>query len=232
MPATRPRSDQGLLTDQMGFNGLVITDASHMLGMASAMRREDYVPGAIAAGCDMFLFFNDVEEDFRFMLDGYQRGVISEERMQDALRRVLGLKAKLNLPQKKAGGALLKSEKELEVIGCAEHLCMRAEAADLGITLVKNTYDQLPIRPETHRRIRLYFLQGEVGGIMASGAKTLETIVAELEKRGSRSRSRRQQAIERPRRFNTARKWTQPWFSPTWWDTVQNTTTAFAGRPP
>ena len=39
----------GLLKGQLGFNGMVITDASHMLGMTSAMRREDYVPGAIAA---------------------------------------------------------------------------------------------------------------------------------------------------------------------------------------
>ncbi len=175
---------QGLLKEQLGFNGMVITDASHMLGMTSAMRREDYVPLAIAAGCDMFLFFNDFEEDFQFMLNGYKKGVITEERMTDALRRILGLKAKLNLHKKKEAGTLLKSRKDLEVIGCAEHLKMRAEAADKGITLVKNTFNQLPIRPETHKRIRLYYLQGEVGGIMASGSKVLETFVAELEKRG------------------------------------------------
>ncbi len=174
----------GLLKDRLDFNGMVITDASHMLGMSSAMRREDYVPGAIAAGCDMFLFFNDFEEDFNFMLNGYQRGVISEERMQDALRRILGLKAKLNLPKKKADGTLLKTEKDLDVIGCQEHLRMRAEAADKSITLVKNTFNQLPIRPETHRRIRLYYLQGEVGGIMAASSNTRENIVAELERRG------------------------------------------------
>ncbi len=175
---------QDLLKERLGFNGMVITDASHMLGMSSAMRREDYVPGAIAAGCDMFLFFNDFEEDFTFMLNGYKKGVISEERMQDALRRILGLKAKLNLHQKKVDGTLLKAEKDLAVVGCAEHLQMRAEAADKSITLVKNTFDQLPIRPETHRRIRVYYLQGEVGGIMAANSKTLETIVAELERRG------------------------------------------------
>ena len=44
----------GLLKTQLGFNGAVITDASHMLGMTSAMRREDYVPLAIAAGCRSF----------------------------------------------------------------------------------------------------------------------------------------------------------------------------------
>jgi beta-N-acetylhexosaminidase len=118
------------------------------------------------------------------MLNGYKQGVISEERMNDAVRRVLGLKAKLNLHKKKAEGTLLKSEKELEVVGCAEHLAMRAGAADKGITLVKNTLNQLPIRPETHKRLRLYYLQGEVGGIHAAGPKVLENFVAELEKRG------------------------------------------------
>jgi beta-N-acetylhexosaminidase len=173
-----------LLKGKLGFNGMVITDASHMLGMTSAMRREDYIPGAIAAGCDMLLFFNDMEEDFNFMLNGYRKGVITEERMQDALRRVLGIKAKLNLHKKKEAGTLLKTAKDLEVVGCKEHLEMRAQAADLGITLVKNTFNQLPIRPETHKRIRLYYLQGEVGGIIAAGSHVLERIVAELTRRG------------------------------------------------
>lgn len=174
----------GLLKERLGFNGMVITDASHMLGMSSAMRREDYVPGAIAAGCDMFLFFNDMDEDFTFMLNGVRRGVITPERLNDAVRRVLGLKAKLNLHKKQAEGKLLKTEAELAVIGCEEHLQMRAAAADKGITLVKNTLAQLPIRPETHKRIRLYYLQGEVGGIMAAGSKVLDNIVAELTRRG------------------------------------------------
>ena len=67
----------GLLKTQLGFNGAIITDASHMLGMTSAMRREDYVPLAIAAGCDAFLFFNNLEEDFGFMKAGVEKGIIS-----------------------------------------------------------------------------------------------------------------------------------------------------------
>ncbi len=174
---------QDLLKEQLGFNGLVITDASHMLGMTSAMRREDYVPRAIAAGCDMFLFFNDMDEDYAFMRAGAENGTISRERLDDAVRRVLGLKAKLNLPQKKADGRLRKTEKDLEVIGSAEHLQMRADAADKGITLVKNTFNQLPIRPETHPRVRLYYLSGEKGGILGASS-ALDKFVAELERRG------------------------------------------------
>lgn len=185
MPATlAPELIQGLLKTQLGFNGLVITDASHMLGMTSAMRRQDYVPRAIASGCDMFLFFHDIDEDYGFMLDGVRTGVITGERLDDAVRRILGLKAKLGLPRKQADGTLLRTADELAVIGCEEHLRWRAEAADASITLVKNTLDQLPLRPETHRRVRLYYLDTEGGGIYESSARALDDVKAELESRG------------------------------------------------
>ena len=48
---------------------------------------------------------------------------------------------------------------------------MRADAADKGITLVKNTLDQLPLNPTDHKRIRIYHLTGEVGGITGGGSR-------------------------------------------------------------
>ncbi|MCE5001124.1 glycoside hydrolase family 3 protein [Staphylococcus pseudoxylosus] len=173
-----------LLKDDMHFNGFVVTDASHMLGMTASMRREDYVPLSIAAGCDMFLFFNDLEEDYQFMLNGYNNGIITDERLDDAVRRILGLKAQLNLHKKQVDGTIIRAKEDLQVIGCQEHLDMRAEAADLGITLVKNTLDQLPIRPETHKNIRLYVIEGEKDGIYKSANNVPEDIIKELESRG------------------------------------------------
>ena len=156
-----------------------------MLGMTSAMRREDYVPLSIAAGCDAFLFFNNLEEDFGFMKAGVENGVITRERLDDANRRVLGLKAKLNLHRAQAEGTLLRTASDLDVVGCEEHLAMRADAADKGITLVKNTLDQLPLNPNDHRRIRIYHLTGEVGGITGGGDPVmLNTYVKLLEERG------------------------------------------------
>ncbi|MCB0912405.1 MAG: glycoside hydrolase family 3 protein [Propionibacteriaceae bacterium] len=185
MPATlAPELVQGLLKTRLGFNGVVVTDASHMLGMTSAMRRQDYVPRAIASGCDMFLFFNDMAEDFGFMLDGVRSGVITAERLDDAVRRILGLKAKLNLHRKQADGTLQRAREDLAVVGCAEHLQWRAEAADASITLVKNTLDQLPLRPETHRRIRLYYLDTDSGGIFEASQRALDDVREELERRG------------------------------------------------
>ncbi len=82
MPATLSKE---LLTDllkgKMGFNGMVLTDASHMVGLTCRMKRSDMIPAAIAAGCDMFLFFNDMDEDFASMMNGYKNGVITDERL-------------------------------------------------------------------------------------------------------------------------------------------------------
>ena len=98
MPATLcPEIMTGLLREKLGFNGMVVTDASHMVGMTNRMKRKDMLPAAINAGCDMFLFFNDPDEDFTTMLDAYKTGIISEARMVEALTRILGLKAAKSL---------------------------------------------------------------------------------------------------------------------------------------
>ncbi|SKA82570.1 beta-N-acetylhexosaminidase [Clostridium sp. USBA 49] len=185
LPATlSPELINGLLKEHLNFNGLVVTDASHMIGMAAAMKRKDYVPAAIAAGCDMFLFFNDYEEDFNFMLDGYKNGVITEERLHDALRRILGLKAALKLHVKQKEGTLIPPKEGLKIIGCKEHLDMAKESADLGISLIKDTWNQLPIKPSTHKRIRLHTLFGEIGGITNGSKEAEKIIIEELERVG------------------------------------------------
>jgi beta-N-acetylhexosaminidase len=144
-----------LLKGKLGFNGLVITDASHMVGLTSAMKRQDLVPAAIAAGIDMFLFYNDPEEDLGYMMDGYKNGVISDERLNDALTRILGVKASLGL-HKKAKTELVPPKSALKNIGLPENKAIFAEVADEAITLVKNTgQSPLPISPSKTPRVLL-----------------------------------------------------------------------------
>ncbi|MDD3251331.1 MAG: glycoside hydrolase family 3 N-terminal domain-containing protein [Lachnospiraceae bacterium] len=158
-PATlAPELLQDLLRGKLGFNGLLLTDASHMAGMTSALPRRLQVPTAIAAGCDMFLFFNDIEEDFGYMLEGYRSGILTPERLDDAVTRILGLKAFLKLPEKQKAGTLIPPKEGLSVVGCKEHLEMAAEAAKKSITLVKDTQHNLPVKPATHKRAYVYVI--------------------------------------------------------------------------
>lgn len=94
MPATLSKEIiTGLLRKKLEFNGLVITDATHMVGMTNRMKREEMLPLAINAGCDMLLFFNDADEDFETMINAYKNGKLDKKRVEEALTRILGLKA-------------------------------------------------------------------------------------------------------------------------------------------
>lgn len=73
---------------------------------------------------------------------------------------------------------------ELSIIGCEEHLRWQKEAAKRSLTLLKDTQGNLPISPQTHKRIRLYYLEGEKGGIHAADDTVLESIKTALERRG------------------------------------------------
>lgn len=143
-----------LLKGKLGFNGLVVTDASHMVGLTSKMKRRDILPASIAAGCDMFLFYNDLDEDFEYMMEGYRNGLITEERLNDALMRILGLKAYLGL-HKKDKKDILPSKDGLSVIASEEFHKIAKEVSDKAITLVKNKENIFPITPEQYKRILL-----------------------------------------------------------------------------
>ena len=173
MPATLcPEIMTGLLRDKLGFNGMVVTDASHMVAMTNRMKRKDMLPKAINAGCDMFLFFNDPEEDFATMLDAYKSGIISEARMTEALTRILGLKAAKGM-HKAANEELCGSDEELDA--ALQNPAFKAVAPAISVdalTLVKYKDEGvLPLSPEKTKRIMIVNVKGPetpMGKIMAA----------------------------------------------------------------
>ena len=92
------------------------------------------------------------------MMEGYKNGVITEERLHEALTRILGFKASLKLHEQKQNNTLVPSEEALSIIGSEEHLKLAEMAAEKSITLVKDTEQNLPIKPSTHKRVKAYVL--------------------------------------------------------------------------
>lgn len=123
------------------------------------IKDNEIMPYTIAAGCDMILYYRDKEEDIEAIKEGLANGVLTEERLNEAVTRVLAFKAMLKLHTKKAEGTLVPAEENLSIIGCEEHKQVAKDIADQAITLVKNTKNQLPLTPETHKRIMLYTVE-------------------------------------------------------------------------
>ncbi len=187
MPATlAPELLNGLLREKLGFNGMIVTDATTMAGMCIPMSRKKSVPYTIAAGCDMFLFTKNLEEDYEFMKAGVEDGTITSERLDEAVFRILGLKASLKLPEKKANGTLCPDiEKAREIVGCKEHKNIELDCADHAITLVKNKQGLIPLKVDDYKRVLLYpITSGENALGYAGGEDITETMKAALEKEG------------------------------------------------
>ena len=175
MPATLcPEIMTDLLRNKLGFNGMVVTDASHMVGMTNRMKRKDMLPLSINAGCDMFLFFNDPEEDYNTMLEAYKAGIISEARMTEALTRILGLKAKMGL-NKKAKEDLCPSQETMAgILYNPEYKKVAPAVSKDCLTLVKYKDEGvLPLSPEKTKRVMIVQVKGPDGPMAALAAMAM-----------------------------------------------------------
>ncbi|NTV89802.1 MAG: glycoside hydrolase family 3 protein [Clostridiales bacterium] len=185
LPATLAKEiTTTLLRERLGFNGLIISDATSMAGMAIPMPRNKAVPRVIAAGCDMFLFTRNMEEDFAFMKKGIEDGVITEERLEDALTRILGMKAALKLHRKHKEGTLVPQvDKAREIVGNAEFKTWAEECADKTVTLVKEQKGILPISPDKYKRVLFYAIEAE-GGFFGNNVQASDKFEELLRKEG------------------------------------------------
>ena len=139
----------GLLRGKLGFNGLVTTDATIMAGFTQCMERRKAIPTAIEAGCDMLVFSTDIYEDIRYVLEGLESGILSRTRLDEAVTRILALKACV------CGKGRLTAP--------ADALRWRDECAMRSVTLVKSKPGVLPLTPEKYPRIRLFSLGRDEG---------------------------------------------------------------------
>lgn len=174
-----PELLQNLLREKLGFNGLIVTDATNMAGFASKGMRKDLLAQAINAGCDMLLFTRDLPEDYQAIQSAVSQQVISAERLDEAVTRILATKASLKLFDKTE---LVPQAEQLQTLRSEQHRQWAYELSDESITLVKDTQALLPLSLEKHQRVLLFVL----GDVVSSSGKppVSQAFVAELEKEG------------------------------------------------
>ena len=144
LPATlSPEMLQGVLRGKLGFNGMIFTDATIMGGFTMALPRAEALPRAIEAGCDMLVFNTDFYADYENLLAGVEQGILSRKRLDEAVARILAMKAKVGAVEAPQPVPAKK---------------WRKECADLSVTLVKDKDAILPISQERFPHIRLVML--------------------------------------------------------------------------
>ena len=160
----------GVLREEMGYDGVVITDS---LGMAGV--REEYgdaqVPVlALKAGVDMLLMPPDLDLAYNSVLDAVRSGELTERRIDTSVKRILRLKWDLGLVEDPYADAA----EAQRVTRSPEHLAQAQELTDRTTTLVKNDAGLLPLADE-----------GQQVLVTGWGVSTTQTFAAKMEERGA-----------------------------------------------
>jgi beta-N-acetylhexosaminidase len=136
-----PKVAGDILRGEMGFRGLVATDAMNMRGLTRQFGQGDAAVRAILAGADILLQPTEIPQ----VLDAIERAVadgrISRERIDTSVRRILAAKTRVRLQH----GSQVDPAAVASRVGTAEHRGLAAEVARRSITLVRDRRNLLPV---------------------------------------------------------------------------------------
>ena len=129
----------GLLRGELGFQGLIVTDDMNMGGVAGYAQRQARTVACIAAGCDMLLF-PKLPDDYATLVEAVRSGALSEARLDDAVRRILAFKARLNLHTEELFGPAVAPQEQQAFAAASRQIAAAA------VVKVRDLHGTLPIR--------------------------------------------------------------------------------------
>lgn len=170
----------GLLRQKLNFQGLAITDATPMLGYNTAAKRQDLLPMTINAGIDMILFNKNIDEDYQYIRTAIKRGIITIERVNEAVSRILGTKMAQGLLLE---NKVITSNSKLN-LDFTNHQAVAKVIAKKSVTLVKDRDHLLPLTPEKYPRLRLVILGDHNDGGFKEGGLVSNLFIQKLKDQG------------------------------------------------
>ncbi|HYX54222.1 MAG TPA: glycoside hydrolase family 3 N-terminal domain-containing protein [Candidatus Limnocylindrales bacterium] len=165
---------QGVLRKQLGFEGVIVTDAMEMRGLTGLYSPQAGNPAgraavdALKAGNDVLLLPSDLDGAYRGVLDAVRRGDLTEKRLDESVRRVLEMKASVGLNKAR----LVDLEQVSHMVSRQADLDFAQQVADQAVTIVRSNGKVIPLTELTPAKTENEFYPAP-----ASSATQLVTII-------------------------------------------------------
>ncbi|MEV4754384.1 glycoside hydrolase family 3 protein [Micromonospora sp. NPDC049559] len=178
-PATlSPRILTGVLRGELGFRGVIVTDALNMAAVRQRYGDERVPVLALKAGADQLLMPPDLRLARDAVLRAVAAGELTERRVDESVRRVLTLKYRRGLTR----SPLVDVAAAVRTVGAPEHLAAVARVTDPTLTAVRNDAGLLPL-PRAERSVL-------VTGWDTAAFAPVATVAAGFAARGARVTAR------------------------------------------
>lgn len=146
IPATlSPKILTGILREEFGFKGIIVTDALEMGGIANSYQNGEASVRALLAGADVLLMPSDAEAAINAVAAAVKAGRVTQKRVNESVMRILAAKARLGLAKKK----LVDLEEIHSVLNSQENNDAAQQISDRSFTLVRNEGGFVPLKAPT-----------------------------------------------------------------------------------
>lgn len=182
-----------LLRRDLGFKGLIFTDAMDMHAISKNFPDAEATVRAVEAGADVVLFPRDVEVSFRAIQSAVGAGRIPVARLDDSVRRILRAKARLGLTRYRPADLGILSR----VLGSSANRDVARKIHEGAITLVRDEQSAVPLRLEPQQRLlhvnlldsRSGWREGPVGRVVTAELpkRHAQTVSIQLDDQSSRT---------------------------------------------
>jgi beta-N-acetylhexosaminidase len=147
-----------LLREDMGFDGLLLTDAIRMRAISEGYGVGESAVLAVEAGADIILAPADIWVTLDALEEAVLSGRISRERLNASVKRILEMKARVGLHRNR----MVNLDRIGEVVGSESHLALADSAATRSITLPIDREGLIPADPRRYARVlHVVYARGE-----------------------------------------------------------------------
>lgn len=139
----------GLLREQLGFKGLIVSDAMTMTAVTQLGTAGENAVRAFNAGIDLILDSRDTMGAFLGLKAAVESGQIPRARLEASVRRILTAKARLGLHRTRT----VSFDSLPQVVGARRHTAVAQQISDRAVTLIKDERGQVPLKLPQDRSV-------------------------------------------------------------------------------